>query len=133
MDHHRLLEQMYRRAPVNQLYQPTIQVSAGASVIEIAVKEEYFHAARAVHGAVLIKLLDDSCFFAVSSLVQDVFVLTVSFTTYLTRPVTGECLTSNGRVVHAGKNLFLAESVVTESGGKEVPGSAGSFSPRFLR
>jgi uncharacterized protein (TIGR00369 family) len=125
--HHRKLEIMYRQAPINRLYEPTIRVAEGAATIEIAVKEDYFHAAGAVHGSVLFKMLDDACFFAVASLVEDVFVLTVSFTTYLTRPVTGGRLTSQGRVVHAGKNLFLAEAVLAATGGKDVARGNGSF------
>jgi uncharacterized protein (TIGR00369 family) len=125
--HHRKLETMYRRAPINRLYEPAIVIAEGTATIEIGVKDEYFHAARAVHGSVLFKMLDDACFFAVASLVDDVFVLTVSFTTYLTRPVTGGRLTSVGRVVHAGKTLLLAEAVVSSVGGKDVARGSGSF------
>jgi len=125
--HYRKLETMYRRAPVNRLYEPAIAIEDGAATIEIAVKPEYFHAAGAVHGAILFKMLDDACFFAAASQVQDVFVLTVSFTTYMTRPVTEGRLKSHGRVVHAGKNLLLAEAVLSVVGGKEVARGNGSF------
>lgn len=125
--HYRKLETMYRRAPVNRLYEPTVAIEDGAATIEIAVKPEYFHAAGAVHGAILFKMLDDACFFAAASQVQDVFVLTVSFTTYMTRPVSEGRLTSRGRVVHAGKNLLLAEAAVSVVGGKEVARGNGSF------
>jgi uncharacterized protein (TIGR00369 family) len=125
--HFRKLEAMYRRAPINRIYQPSIEVASGTATIGIEVKEELFHAANAVHGSVLFKMLDDACFFAVSSLVTDVFVLTVSFVTYLTRPVASGRIASTGRVVHAGKNLLLAEAVVTTPGGKEVARGSGSF------
>ena len=125
--HYRKLETMYRRAPVNRLYEPAIAIEDGAATVEIAVKQDYFHAAGAVHGAVLFKMLDDACFFAAASMVDDVFLLTVSFTTYMTRPVTEGRLTSRGCVVHAGKNLLLAEAVVSVVGGKEVARGNGSF------
>src|SRR6266508_41950 len=95
-EHYRKLENMYRGAPVNRLYAPTIRVTEATAEIEIAVSETFFHAARALHGSVYFKMLDDACFFAVSSLVEDVFVLTTSFTTYMTRPVSAGRLVSRG-------------------------------------
>lgn len=125
--HFRKLETMYRRAPINQRLEPSIAIDRGAATIGLDVRPELFHAAGAVHGSVIFKLLDDACFFAVSSLVEDVFVVTVSFTTYLVRPVNEGRLTAEGRVVHAGKNLFLAEAVVKSASGKEVGRGNGSF------
>jgi acyl-coenzyme A thioesterase PaaI-like protein len=72
-------------------------------------------------------MLDDACFFAVNSVVQDVFVLTTSFTTYFTRPVTGGRLVARGRMVHAGKSVLLAEAQVVGSDGKEVGRGNGAF------
>jgi uncharacterized protein (TIGR00369 family) len=125
--HYRKLEAMYRRAPINRFYRPEIRIESGSATIEVDVREDFFHAASAAHGSVLWKMLDDACFFAASSLVPDVFVLTVSFTTYFTRPVSKGRMTSTGRVVHAGKNLLLAEAVVTIDGGKEAARGNGSF------
>jgi len=125
--HYRKLENMYLGAPINRLYEPTIEIAEGTTEISIPVQDKFFHAAGALHGSVYFKLLDDACFFAVNSLVEDVFVLTVGFTTYITRPVTQGRLTSRGKAVHAGKNLFLAEAVITGSGGKEVGRGNGSF------
>jgi uncharacterized protein (TIGR00369 family) len=126
-DHHRKLERMYVGAPISRLYEPTIEVADGATTIAMVAKPEFFHAAAALHGSYLFKLLDDACFFACSSLVEDVFVLTVSFTTYFTRPASKGRLTSRGRVVHRGKNLLLAEAVITDEAGKEVGRGNGSF------
>ena len=50
------------------------------------MKEHLFHAAGAVHGSVYFKMLDDAAWFAVNSLLTDEFVVTASFTVYLTRP-----------------------------------------------
>src|SRR5579863_8614293 len=125
--HFRKLEQMYLGAPINRLYLPTLRIGEGEAEISIPVAPTFFHAAGALHGSVYFKLLDDACFFAVSSLVEDVFVLTTSFTTYLTRPVTEGRLTARGRVVHAGKGLLLAEAVVTGADGKDVGRGNGAF------
>jgi hypothetical protein len=82
-DHYRKLERLYLGAPTNAYYRPSIQIGEGRAEIEIAVRPEFMHAAKAVHGSVYFKLLDDACFFAVNSLVEDVFVLTTSFNLYL--------------------------------------------------
>jgi uncharacterized protein (TIGR00369 family) len=125
--HIRKLENMYVAAPINRLYQPRIQIGDGTAEITVAVDAKFFHAAGALHGSVYFKMLDDACFFAVSSQVEDVFVLTTSFTCYLTRPVTSGTLTSRGRVVHAGKGVLLAEAVLLGSDGKEVGRGNGAF------
>jgi uncharacterized protein (TIGR00369 family) len=125
--HFRKLENMYLGAPINRLYQPTIQIGEGTAEITIPVDAKWFHSAGALHGSVYFKMLDDACFFAVSSLVEDVFVLTTSFTTYLTRPVTAGTLTARGRVVHAGKGLLLAEAVMTGADGKDAGRGNGAF------
>ncbi len=43
----------------------------------------------AVHGAHYFLVWDNAAFFAANALVEDVFVLMISFTTGLTRPVSG--------------------------------------------
>lgn len=91
------------------------------------VRREFFHAAQAVHGSVYFKALDDAAFFAVNSLVEDVFVLTVSFTVYLTRPVSQGTMKSIGRVVHASRRLYVAESQVYDEGNKVIATGSGTF------
>jgi uncharacterized protein (TIGR00369 family) len=126
-DHFRKLENMYLGAPINRLYAPTITVGEGTAEIAITVSASFFHSAGAVHGSVYFKLLDDACFFAASSEVEDVFVLTTSFTTYMTRPVTSGQLVCRGRVVHSGKSPLLAEAQVVGTDGKEVGRGNGAF------
>jgi uncharacterized protein (TIGR00369 family) len=118
---------MYLGAPINRLYQPTIVVEERTAEIAISVDPKFFHSAGALHGSVYFKLLDDACFFAVSSLVDDVFVLTTSFTTYLTRAVSEGRMISRGRVVHAGKGLLVAEAVVALDDGVEIGRGSGTF------
>ncbi len=121
------LEAMYLAAPINAIYQPRISVGEGQSEIEIELHEGYFHAAGAVHGSVYFKMLDDAAFFAVNSLEREVFVLTTSFTVYLTRPVSLGTMRSVGRVVNSTKSQFIAESVVYNSEGKEIARGSGVF------
>ncbi|MCO4793520.1 MAG: PaaI family thioesterase, partial [Bacteriovoracaceae bacterium] len=109
-NHYRNLETMYLAAPINKFYQPTIEVKEKAATISISVDEKMFHSARGVHGSVYFKMLDDAAFFAVNSLEQEFFVLTISFTTKLTTPVTSGELESIGKVVKMEEGRWLAES-----------------------
>ena len=126
-EHYRKLERMYLSAPINGFFRPTIEIEHGRAVITNPVREELFHAAGAVHGSAYFKVLDDAAWFAVNSLVTDVFVLTTMFTTYLTRPVTSGTLRSVGEVVNEGRNQWLAESVVFDADGREVGRGSGTF------
>ena len=125
--HYRKLERMYLSAPLNDFFRPTIEVERGRAVITNPIRRELFHAAGAVHGSVYFKVLDDASWFAVNSLVTDVFVLTTAFTTYLTRPVTSGTLTAIGEVVNEGRTQWLAESVVYDDEDQEVGRGSGTF------
>jgi len=126
-EHYRRLERMYASAPVNQYFAPSMHVSEGRAEVIIKVRPDFFHAAHAVHGVLYFKLLDDAAFFAVNSLVHDVFVLTVSFNIYLTRPVSEGELKASGRVVHRSQRLFIAESELTNAEGQEIARGNGVF------
>ena len=126
-EHYRKLEQMYLAAPINGFYSPSIWISHGEATIEIPVKPEFFHAANAVHGSVYFKLLDDAAFFAVNSLIEDYFALTVSFTTYLLRPVSDGTLKAAGKVVWSGGRSYIAEAVVMDEDGREIARGSGNF------
>ena len=131
-EHYRKLERMYLAAPINNFYQPRVSISAGQAEIQMEVKPEYFHAAGALHGSVYFKLLDDAAFFAANSLVEEFFLLTVSFNLYFTRPVTGGILVAVGRVISRSTKHFVAESMLTVDG-KEVARGSGSFLPSRIK
>jgi uncharacterized protein (TIGR00369 family) len=126
-EHFKKLERMYASAPINAYFAPRLTVGEGRAEISMAVRPDFFHAARAVHGSVYFKALDDAAFFAVNSLVTDVFVLTVSYNVYLTRPVTEGVMTATGRVVSRSKNLFIAEAEIIDGRGRSVGRGSGSF------
>ena len=123
-EHHRRLERMYASAPVNKYFAPSMRVSEGKADVTIQVRPDFFHA---VHGVLYFKLLDDAAFFAVNSVVRDVFVLTVSFNIYMTRPVSAGELKASGRVVHRSRRLFLAESELVNAEGQEIARGSGVF------
>lgn len=124
--HCRRLKNMYLTSPINTFYDPSIHLSPGKAEVEIEVAEKFFHGGQAVHGSVYFKLLDDSAFFGVSTCETEVFVLTIAFTTYLTRPVSSGRLKAVGTLVNQNRTQFIAESVVYNNG-KEVGRGNGVF------
>jgi len=125
--HYRALEKMYLSAPINTMYKPRIKISEKYAEIEMDVKTSFFHSAGAVHGSVYFKMLDDAAFFAANSVENEYFVLTVSFTTYLTKPISGGCLRSVGVVVNQTRKQIIAEAVVYDENGEEVGRGSGIF------
>ena len=121
------LQNMYLAAPINAFYRPSIEVYDAGAKIEIDVSEKLFHAAGSVHGSVYFKMLDDAAFFAANSLEREVFVLTTSFTTYLTRPVSSGTLRSVGRVVNRNASQWIAEAVVHDAKEREIGRGSGIF------
>ena len=125
--HYTKLENMYLAAPINNFYNPTINISKGKSEISIGVKKEFFHAANAVHGSVYFKMLDDAAFFAANSVVDDVFVLTASFETKLLRPIDTGKLIAKGRIVQDLGNKFEASAKLFNLEGKLIATGKGIF------
>lgn len=132
-DHYDKLANMYHAAPLNRFYEPRLEVGERTAVIRQPVRSEQFHAAGALHGSVYFKMLDDAAFFAANSLVEDVFVLTVSFNIHLLRPVASGTLRAEGRVVSATRNLFVAESLLFLEPDRLVATGSGSFMRSRIR
>ena len=126
-EHYRALENLYLSAPINKMFDPHIKIGEGSASVTIEVRPEYFHAANAVHGALYFKLLDDAAFFAVNSLVTDVFVLTVQFNLHLLRPVSEGVMYAKGVVVQDSPRLYVAESHVVDSDQNVIARGSGSF------
>ena len=126
-DHYRRLERMYLAAPCNAVYEPRITISEGAAEVAFDIGPHLHHAAGAVHGSNYFKALDDAAFFAVNSLVDDVFVLTVGFNIYMLRPVIDGAMKARGTVVNAGANLWIAEAVLEDDRGRLLGRGSGSF------
>ena len=126
-EHHRNLERMYAAAPINAYFRPVLAVSERKAEVEIAVRPEFFHAANAVHGSVYFKALDDAAYFAVSSIVSDAFIVTVSFNIYLMRPISEGVMRATGRIVHESRSLFIAEAELVAERGREIGRGSGTF------
>ena len=78
--HWRALEGLYASAPVNQLFESSLEITGeGRSRITFAVEERHYHAAGAAHGTIYFKMLDDAAFYAANTLITDRLLLTTSF------------------------------------------------------
>ena len=120
---------MYLSAPVNtQVYNGiTIAISNERAELSLKVEDKYFHAANAIHGPVYFKMLDDAAFFAVNSIVNDVFVYTVSFNVQLLKPVSAGIIRSIGELKFKSTNLFIADSMLFDEKNKLVGRGSGNF------
>jgi uncharacterized protein (TIGR00369 family) len=127
--HFRKLERMYLSARVNNyLYNGiTIRISDQKAELTLKIEEKFFHAANAIHGSVYFKMLDDAAFFAVNSIVKDVFVYTVSFNVQLLRPVSSGIIKSIGELKFKSSNLFIADSTLLDENNKLVGRGSGNF------
>ncbi len=128
-EHYNKLERMYLQANINTaLYDTTkVKISEEIAQIELEISKKYFHALGAIHGSVYFKLLDDAAFFAVNSIVKDVFVLTTSFNINLVKPVNKGIITAIGKIKFKSRNLFVAESILYNEEGKEIAFGTGNF------
>ena len=125
--HFTALENMYLVAPINDFYKPGIVVTDASASIDLEIRKDLFHSFGAVHGSVYFKMLDDAAFFAANSLERELVVVTTSFTTYLTRPVSSGVVRSVGRVVNRNRSQFIAEAVLYDSHDNELGRGSGVF------
>jgi uncharacterized protein (TIGR00369 family) len=128
--HHRALERMYlQSAYINKaLYEGIdLKVSEEKAELSLKVEQKFFHAANSLHGSVYFKMLDDAAFFAVNSIVQDVFVYTVSFNIQILRPVTEGIIRAEGELKFKSRNLFIADATLYNEKGKVVARGSGNF------
>ena len=127
--HFRKLERMYLSAPVNKELYGGITMNITDEKAELTLKAEpkFFHAANAIHGSVYFKMLDDAAFFAVNSIVEDVFVYTVSFNIQLLRPVSKGMIKAIGELKFKSANLFIADSTLFDENNKLAGRGTGNF------
>jgi uncharacterized protein (TIGR00369 family) len=135
IEHFQKLERMYLSAPLNRGFYAGIEITISHenALISLAVESKFFHAADATHGSVYFKLLDDAAFFAVNSIVTDVFVYTVSFNVQLLRPVSSGIIRSTGELKFKSTNLFIADSTMVDENNKLVGRGSGNFMKSRIR
>lgn len=126
MEHHRKLERMYAAAPINRFFKPTLRVDEGRAELSFWVADHLHHSAGAMHGCAYFKALDAAAWFAVSSLVTELFVLTTRFEVRLTRPVAYGTVRAVGEVTARGEP-FSARAELFDAQGHSVGTGEGDF------
>jgi uncharacterized protein (TIGR00369 family) len=126
-DHYRKLENMMHSAPIVKLVGARVKIGKGRADITLPVKKDLFHAAGALHGSMYFLALDNAAWFAVNSLVEDVFVLTISFNIYLIRPISDGFIKAVGKIVSSTNTQFFAESILYDSDNQEIARGSGVF------
>lgn len=126
--HYRALESLYRSAPVNALFESTLEiVGEGRSRIAFTVTETAYHAAGAAHGTIYFKMLDDAAFYAANTLITDRFLLTTSFNLHFTKPVREGKVVAEGRWVSGRRRVLVAEARLVDAEGDEIGRGTGTF------
>ncbi len=132
-DHFEKLKNLYLSGPFNAYFDPAVKVEEGCSEVAIAIKPDYFHAAGAAHGATYFKVLDDAAFLAANSMIEDVIVLTIAFTTNIVRPVSEGQMIARGKLVNQANRLVLVEATVHDSNDQLVATASGTFMRSKMR
>ncbi len=127
--HHRALENMYFQSPINAIYPSSIEVEERTATITMKVKPEYCHVLGTIHGSIYFKLLDDSAAFAACSINDEHPMLTMSFTTDISSPVSSGTIRASGRVVTVDGNKIYTESVMYDDKNSETARGTGLFIP----
>ena len=101
---------MYANAPINDYFAPDLTVEEGRAELRIQVRDDFHHAAGAMHGVVYFKALDDDLFWPTHW--TDVFVLTAIEIEFL-KPVSsgqiravGVVTANNGHRIEATGELY---------------------------
>ena len=132
------MQNMYKKAPINGLFNKhdLIYDKEGNTTLYFTPDEGHCHTMMSLHGSGYFKLLDDAAFFAAQAQDPENFIFTVSFNTYLVRPVApGTPLRAKGSVLNSSKSLIIAEAILEEeTTGKLVASASGTFqkSPHSL-
>ena len=126
--HYRALERLYASAPINRLFRSELTVEGeGRSRIDFTITPEVHHAARAAHGTIYFKMLDDAAFYAANTLVTDRFLLTTSFNLHFSRPVKRGGVVAEGRWVSGRRRVLVAEARLVDAEGEEIGRGTGTF------
>lgn len=126
--HWRALESLYRHAPINGLFESSLEIAdEGFARIRFDVVPRLFHAAGAAHGTVYFKMMDDAAFYACNSLVTDRFLLTTAFNLNFTKPLREGPAIAEGRWASGRRRVFVAEARLIDADGEEAARGTGTF------
>ena len=127
MDHFRKLEAMYDASAVNGWFASTLEVGEGRAEVRMTLRNEFHHAAGAVHGAVYFKAMDDAAFFAANSIFETYLVLTAKFELTLLRPVVEGVICAKAEVQNEDEGRIYCEVTLFDESGNTLAKGLGAF------
>ena len=125
--HYRKLENLYHHAPVNTAIPCRITVGEGRAEVVLTAGEEFWHSAKALHGSLYFKGLDDAAYFAANSIERECLVLTAQFQIEFLGMVTCDTLRSVGTFERRDGRKIWASSEQFDPEGNLVAKGSGLF------
>lgn len=127
--HYKRLEQIYLSAPITHEIYPgtTIKITNEKAEITSTVLNKHCHIGGTLHGSGYFRMLDDAAYFAVSSVVHDYFIYTVSFNINIVRPVLPGKVRAVGKVKFKSKNLYIADATLYNDVDTVIAFGIGNF------
>lgn len=126
-EHFIKLKNRYEAAPINQIFNPTININLGACTLKMKVTKKLYVAVPAAHGLVAFKMLDDAAWGAASSFVLDVFVFTANFNIDYLKPLKYGNYFSEGKVIDQSEKKINVESKLYDNKRNIVAKGSGLF------
>ncbi|MEM6956838.1 MAG: PaaI family thioesterase [Myxococcota bacterium] len=110
-EYHSLLTQRFAEAPVVQhLSQRMTRLEIGRCEIVMAHDPRHAHGGGALHGGVLMALLDNAAYFAAATQSRRQWVATAEMNVRLLESTRERSIRAVGTVLRAGKHLIHAEA-----------------------
>lgn len=108
------------------------ELSKGYAKIKMPVRPEFLNFENMLHGGVISSLLDQAFGCSLNTL-DYVYVAVQLNINFMSTAPASETLYAEGKVVHAGRSLGIAEMTVSDSKGKLIARASGttvSIGPR---
>jgi acyl-CoA thioesterase len=108
------------------------ELSKGYAKIKMPVRPEFLNFENMLHGGVVSSLLDQAFGCSLNTL-DYIYVAVQLNINFMSTAPAGETLYAEGKVVHAGRSLGIAEMTVSDSNGKLIARASGttvSIGPR---
>ncbi|MGV9881605.1 PaaI family thioesterase [Streptomyces sp. NPDC003006] len=113
---------------ISRFLSKTIEIEeAGVARVAIPFHGDLTQNADFLHAAMMFEVGDTAGFVAANSMEETFSVLTVDYHINLIRPVQKEGIYAVGKVVTAGKTIYVARSDIYSDSGKLVAAGQGTY------
>lgn len=117
----------FTHTPVFQFMGAEIAALAtGRSVVKMKVRPEFGNTWNNMHGGCMAVLADFAMGLALRTLRYNIVTVELGMN-FIAPAVVGEELTAEGKLVHQGKKIFLAEATISERGERLVAKAKATF------